>query len=299
MLVVGLTIVVLSTLVLFVPLFLVAVVKLLVPVRPVRDACSRVLARIAELWAGVNNLMMDVLTTTRFEVEGVAGLRRDATYVVVSNHQSWVDIPVLQKAFGGRIPLMRFFLKQQLIWVPLLGFAWWALDYPFMKRFSREKVRRRPELAGKDLETTRKACERYRRIPVTVMNFLEGTRFSPAKRDAGHGGYRHLLSPKAGGLAYVIAAMGPQIESLLDVTIIYPPGVGSIRDLFMNRIPWVKVVVRNRGIPQELVDGDYAADPRFRERFQEWVSRMWREKDELLDAHLTAGGHGSAREDAS
>ncbi len=67
-------------------------------------------------------------------MQGVDSLHQRGWYLVSSNHQSWVDILVLQRIFHGRIPFLKFFLKQELIWVPVIGLAWWALDFPFMKR---------------------------------------------------------------------------------------------------------------------------------------------------------------------
>jgi 1-acyl-sn-glycerol-3-phosphate acyltransferase len=204
------------------PLFAFTLIKVVLPIRAIRLACSRVLIVIAESWIAVNSALFDIFTRIRWQVEGLDGLRRDGNYLVLCNHQSWVDIPVLQKVFNRRIPFLRFFLKQQLIWVPLLGPAWWALDFPFMKRYSRETLLRHPELQGKDREATRLACEKFRHMPVSVMNFAEGTRFTPAKHDAQSSPYRYLLRPKAGGVAFVLDAMGDALHAILDVTIVYP-----------------------------------------------------------------------------
>ena len=119
------------------------------------------------------------------------GLARHEWYLMTSNHQSWADILVLQKVTNRRVPSLKFFLKQELIWVPLLGLAWWALDFPFMKRYSRAQLEKRPELKGKDMETTRKACEKYAHYPVSVMNFFEGTRFTEEKHRQQNSPYRH------------------------------------------------------------------------------------------------------------
>ena len=180
--------------------------------------------------------MIDLCTHTRFVVDEQAALHRDGHYLVLANHQSWVDIPVLQKCFNRRIPLLRFFLKSQLFWVPLMGLAWWALDFPFMKRYTREQVERRPELAGRDIASTRRACEKFRSIPVAVMNFIEGTRFTPAKHAAQQSPYRHLLKPKSGGVAFVIDAMGDGLQAILDVTIVYPGGRPTLLDLFGDKV---------------------------------------------------------------
>jgi 1-acyl-sn-glycerol-3-phosphate acyltransferase len=242
---------------------------------------------IAESWIGVNSRMIDAFTRTRFRVEGMETLRYAGHYLVLANHQSWVDIPVLQKVFNRRIPLLRFFLKSQLFWVPLLGLAWWALDFPFMKRYSKQQLARRPELAGRDLAVTRAACEKFRHIPVSVMNFVEGTRFTLAKHAQQGAPYRHLLRPKAGGVAFVLGAMGEAIESVLDVTVSYDIGKPSLVDLFTDRIGEVRVRVQERPVPAGLAGGDYENDADYRARFQAWVNQLWADKDALLASWKT------------
>jgi 1-acyl-sn-glycerol-3-phosphate acyltransferase len=268
-----------STLLHVMSLFAVTIVKALLPLPAVRRICNPLLTGIAESWIGFNSWMIGRFTRTRFVVEGDDGLHYNGHYLVLANHQSWVDVPVLQKVFNRRIPLLRFFLKSQLLWVPLLGLAWWALDFPFMKRYSREAITRRPELAGRDIEATRRACARFREIPVSVMNFVEGTRFTDAKHAAQDSPYRFLLRPKAGGVAFVLDAMGDGLQSILDVTLVYPGGRSGFADLFADRIGMVRVQVRERPIPTELVGGDYQNDAVFRERFQAWMNAIWAEKD--------------------
>ena len=269
-----------------VPLLVVAVVKALLPIERLRAASSRWLTGIAESWIGVNGWMLDRFSRTRVQVEEDAVLEPDGHYLVLANHQSWVDIVVLQRVFNRRIPLMRFFLKRQLIWVPLLGVAWWALDFPFMARHTREQIQRRPELAGRDIEATRRACEKFRAIPVAIMNFVEGTRFTPAKHARQASPYRHLLKPRAGGVAFVLDAMGDGLHAILDVTIAYPGGRPSLVDLIANRVPEVRVQVRQRAIPVELAGGDYQSDADFRARFQQWINGVWLEKDADMERLL-------------
>jgi 1-acyl-sn-glycerol-3-phosphate acyltransferase len=276
---------ILNTVLHVLPLFALTFVKLLLPLHGARVALSRALVAIAESWIGVNSALIDGFTRTRWQVEGLEGLQRDGNYLVLCNHQSWVDIPVLQKVFNRRIPFLRFFLKSQLIWVPLLGPAWWALDFPFMKRHSREQLAKHPELAGKDRETTRRACEKFRHLPVSVMNFVEGTRFTRAKHDAQGSTYRHLLRPKAGGVAFVLDAMGEGLHAILDVTIVYAQGAGSMMDLIAGRIRDIRVHVRHRAIDPDL-RGDYESDAVFRERFQAWVNALWMDKDAEVERLL-------------
>jgi len=272
--------VVLNTLVHAVPLFAAALLKALLPGRRLRRACDAVLTGLAESWIAINSAMIDRLTPTTMEAEGAAGLRRDGHYLVLANHQSWVDILVLQKVFNRRIPLLRFFLKRQLFWVPVLGLAWWALDFPFMGRYTKRQIARNPELGRRDVEATRRACRRFRDIPVSMMNFVEGTRFTDAKHTRQGSPYRHLLKPRSGGVAFVVDAMGEGLHALLDVTIAYPDGRPTMTDLMGGRVPLVRVLVRERPIPPEIMAGNYQDDRAFRARFQQWMNSLWQQKDE-------------------
>ena len=281
-----LLLIVVNTLVHALPLLVLGVVKALLPFAAARRVLGRVLAAIAESWIGANNAMISHLTATRFHVTGADGLQADGHYLVLANHQSWVDILVLQRVFNRRIPLLRFFLKRQLFWVPVLGLAWWALDFPFMGRYSRRKIAKNPELGKRDMEATRRACDKFRAIPVAVMNFVEGTRFTPEKHARQSSPYRHLLKPKSGGVAFVIDAMGDALHAVLDVSIAYPAGRPTMIDLMGGRIPEVRVLVKRRPIPTEVMGGRYQEDRVVRARFQQWMNGLWEEKDADLERML-------------
>ena len=194
---------------------------------------------------------------------------------MTSNHQSWVDILVLQYQLNRRAPFLKFFLKQELIWVPVIGLCWWALEFPFMKRFSREYLERHPEKRGQDMLTTRKACERFRLSHVSVFNFLEGTRNTPAKHAAQDSPFRHLLKPRAGGIAFVLDSMGDQLSAMLNVTIHYPDGVPGFWDLLSGKVGQVVVRCEPVEIPREFIGRNYDQDEGYRLGFQQWVNRLW------------------------
>ncbi|WP_257386765.1 acyltransferase [Tahibacter caeni] len=260
-----------------------AALKALLPFAPLRRCLSRALAAIAHSWIGFNSRLIR-RAGTQVRVDGADGLQREGWYLVVCNHQSWVDIPVLQLVFNDRIPLLTFFLKRELIWVPVLGLAWWALDFPFMRRYSRAQLEKHPEWRGKDLDATRRACEKFREQPVAIMNFVEGTRFTPAKHVQQASPYAQLLPPRAGGVAFVLQSMGPLLKELVDVTVVYPRGRPTLYDLLAGRVGEVRVEVRRRAIPPEFLTGDYQNDAAFRERFQHWLNALWQEKDARMES---------------
>ena len=262
-----------------------ALLKLLVPAAAVHRACDHVLNALASAWVAVNNAWIAAVQPARWDVQGVEGLHPRGWYLVSSNHQSWVDILVLQRIFHGHIPFLKFFLKQELIWVPVIGLAWWALDFPFMKRGRGQGARH------SDLKTTREACEKFKRIPTTVINFVEGTRFTPAKHATQNSPYRHLLKPKIGGLGIALATMGEQFEALLDVTIVYPHGAPRFWDLLSGRLDAVTVRVQQRPIPADVLGSDPVGDKAYRQRIGAWVEQQWSEKDALIDELLRGAPH--------
>lgn len=263
-------------------LFIVTFFRLIVPLAAWRKLCSKVAIFIAESWILCNNVGLILTRDIAITVTGIETLDRKAWYLVIANHQSWVDIPVLQKVFYHKIPFLKFFLKKELIWVPFLGQAWWVLDFPFMKRYSSDYLRKNPHLKGKDMEITRKACEKFKDNPVSIMNFTEGTRFTKAKRDRQESPFKNLLRPKAGGVGFVLSAMGDQLSYILDITIAYPLGTPNFWDFLCGRVRRIDVQVKKLPITPDLL-GDYAVDEQYRIRFQSWLNDLWKEKDLLLE----------------
>jgi 1-acyl-sn-glycerol-3-phosphate acyltransferase len=287
--VIALCLLVLNTLFWCSLLFIVSLVKLALPMRAVRARIDPLLNTIATQWIGFNSAWMLLTQRTQWDVQGAADLQYAGWYLVNCNHQSWVDIFVLQHVLNRRIPMLKFFLKQQLIYVPVIGLAWWALDFPFMRRHSKAALRANPALRDQDRETTRRACEKFALVPTCVMNFAEGTRFTTAKHQAQASPYRHLLKPKAGALALALNAMGEQFHSLIDVTIVYPQGAPTFWEFLCGRTERVVVRIRQLPIPAEFASGDYAGDSAFRSQFHQWLARLWEEKDAQIDTILAAG----------
>jgi 1-acyl-sn-glycerol-3-phosphate acyltransferase len=269
------------------PVYVCIFFKLFTPVGSrARDALSRVAAALAQNWAVCNTWFVENFLPTRWDVRIDASIDKQGQYLVCANHQSWNDIVVLMKTFGNKAPFFKFFLKQELIWVPVLGLVWWGLDYPFMKRYTPSQIKKNPALKGKDMETTRKACERFRNQPGLVLNFLEGTRFTVEKRDRQQSPYRHLLRPKAGGFAFALGALGERLNSLLDITIVYPEGSTGLWGLLSGKLGKVVVDVRQLTVPHEFFVGSYENDPEQRRRFQLWLGQLWQEKDARIAAIL-------------
>lgn len=270
-------------------LFAAALLKAVLPFAPVQRRLREVMHWIAATWIAGNNAWIDAVSRLRWDVQGLPPADLAHSYLVTSNHQSWVDILALQYQLNRRLPMLKFFLKKELIWVPVIGLCWWALEFPFMQRHSRATLEQHPEKRGQDLATTRAACERYKTHPVCVFNFLEGTRFTPAKHAAQASPYAHLLKPRAGGIAFVLDAMGEQLHALVDITVHYPDGRPSFWDLLSGRVRRIDIRLLQRPIPPQFIGRSYDEDAAYRAEFQQWVNTLWLEKDALLASLVDAG----------
>ena len=264
-------------------LFITAFFKLIMPFW--KKHYNLLLTFIADKWILFNTFNQKLMNNIKWDVTGLEGLKQDGWYLVLANHQSWTDILVLQRIFHRKIPFLKFFLKKELIWVPFLGIAWWALDFPFMKRYSKAFLDKYPHLKGKDIEITRKACEKFKTLPVSVMNFVEGTRFTAEKHKRQKSPYYNLLNPKAGGVAFVLSAMGEQLHHIVNVTIVYPDGAMSFWDFICGKVGEIKVRVETLPVSREII-GDYVNNSEFRETFQKWINSVWQQKDMRIDSML-------------
>ncbi len=271
----------LNTLFWFVPIFIFGLIKL-IPFKPLQTLFGVLAKSCASYWVATNSLIQNIFSPYKIELTGLDALQRKDWYLVIANHQSWVDILVLQRVLHNRIPFLNFFLKKELLYVPFLGLAWWALDFPFMKRSSKSQLKKNPKLKGKDIETTRKACEKFKTMPVSIVNFVEGTRFTSDKHTLQKSPFKNLLKPKAGGIAFVMQAMGEQINQIVNVTIHYPDGIPTFMDFASGKMKRVQVHVETQSVDDKLI-GDYSGDNQFRVQFQAKLNTLWEQKDAQLE----------------
>ena len=273
---------ILNTIFWLLPILVFSLFKALIPLRLSKKLFSYFLDLMASNWVATNSAIQNVFTKTRLVVTGLDTLKINDWYLVLANHQSWVDIVVLQRALHGNIPFLKFFLKRELIYVPLLGLAWWALDFPFMKRYSQAFLRKHPHLRGKDLATTRKACAKFKHNPVSVMNFIEGTRFSEHKHEKQNSPFKYLLKPKSGGISFVLDAMGEHLTKIVDVTIYYPDGIPNFSDFVCGRVGTVHIEIHTLDIATELGHINFS-DRNDKILFQKWLTQFWHDKDTRLE----------------
>lgn len=240
---------------------------------------------LANNWISVNNWVIDrVLADTRWDIQidPELELKQDGRYIMSCNHQSWVDTTVNQYVGRSRMPLTRFFTKWELIFIPVAGQAFKILGFPMMKRHTKSQIAKNHELKHQDIVEARKSCEQLLSQPFTLLNFIEGTRFTPEKHKQQKSPYQHLLRPKAGGLALALSILGHQVDALVDMTIVYPDGIPGYGEFWLGEVPRVVVHLRKIEIPAWIFEGNYEEDREFRAKFCQWLSQRWQEKDALI-----------------
>jgi len=218
---------------------------------------------ITNRWLAVNNWLIEhVLSDLKWDItiDENLDLSMQGRYLMTCNHQSWVDTTVNQYFGLTRMPLTRFFTKWELIFIPFVGQAFKILGFPMMKRHSKEQIAKNPDLKTRDLEEARKACQQLVSQPYTLLNYLEGTRFTQEKHDQQKSPYKHLLKPKAGGLALALNILEDNIDALVDMTIVYPDGVPGYGDFWLGDVSRIAVNLRKIEIPAWVKGGNYEKD---------------------------------------
>jgi 1-acyl-sn-glycerol-3-phosphate acyltransferase len=246
------------------------------------------------IWVNTNSAILRFANSSKITVIPKGELILDDWYLLICNHQSWLDILIIQGVFNQKIPMLKFFLKQSLIWsIPIGGLACWCLDFPFMKRYTKEQLRKNPEIRAKNIETARKSCEKFKKHPVTITNFVEGTRSTPEKRLERKSPFKHLLIPNAGGIAFSMATMNEQLHKLVNTTIVYHAPPANLWQYICGKPQPITVYYEVLPIPAEL-RGDYYNDKEFRKEFQQWLNQQWQKKDELITETLSANSRNKS-----
>ncbi|WP_299798278.1 acyltransferase [uncultured Shewanella sp.] len=272
-------------------------IKLILPFTAGRNFLTQIMNKFMWAWATCNGGILFLLADIEWDIEGLEKLDKHGWYLLISNHLSGFDIAVQTYVLRNHIPMLKFFLKRELLYVPMLGLGCWALDMPFMSRTSPAKLKKNPKLKGKDLATTRRACEKFKSIPTSIINYVEGSRFTEEKRLRQDSPYRYLLRPKAGGIAFTLSAMGEQFTNLLNVTLVYPDAKSDpLSEVMHGKIK--KITVKIEVLPVPQVDNKrYLSEGQYRVEFQRWLNQLWEEKDELI--HQVMLKNGVAKEDRS
>ena len=257
-------------------------IKLIMPTNSMKQWINPYIEFISSMWLEGFLWWINWVYQPKWHVDGLERVDPNDWYLLTANHQSWVDIFVLYQLYHKKAPFLKFFIKNELKYVPIVGQAWWALDFPFMKRYSKEFLQKHPEKAGEDIKETQEACQKFSMVPTSVMNFLEGTRYEDHKHRQQNSPFRYLLKPKTGGIAFTIQALGDKFSALTNVTIVYPDHVPTFWDMMCGRFRNILIHVQEDPIPSHFAQGDYQNDPEIRQEIQQWVTKLWESKDQRI-----------------
>jgi 1-acyl-sn-glycerol-3-phosphate acyltransferase len=203
----------------------------------------------------------------RLEVEGTLPEAQRA--IVIANHQSWFDIPIVQEIISARGPRLTFLIKDSLAWVPIIGWICLLLGFPRLRRSGSTTDR------SADLDAVEKAAMHGRDTQHALLIFAEGTRFTAAKRLDQGSPYAHLLHPKGGGLA-AACDIFPSGTPIIDIAIHYE-GTSHFWHCLGGATRTIRIKLTSHTVTRDL-------DPKA------FLNTLWDEKDAWLKACETNAG---------
>ena len=280
--VINFTLISVVTAILAIPVFVLAFVRLILPFGPVLSFVDRINQAVFYLWISNNAFLMWLTNRIKWDIQGADIEKIKGSCFIISNHVTWTDIVMLGQIYRGKIPITKFFL---------------------IRRYSRNELLKNPKLKTKDIDATRKACQNLLQHPSTLVNFVEGTRFTPEKAKAQQSQYRHLMPPKAASLAIALGLIGPHIDCLLNTTLVYPgEHKGSIfMEMLCGRLKHViaRVEVMDKETINAHMVGDYLQDKQFKHTFTMYLRQLWQRKDDLIESLLQQNGYAASTPDAN
>ncbi len=237
----------------------------------------------AHLWWGWCTSAVQILHGIRLEITG-DDIPRHENAVVILNHQSMADITVLlmyAKA-KGRLGDMKWFVKDVLKYVPGVGWGMVFLDCLFIKRNWTDDKNK--------IQAVFQKVIRYK-IPVWVISFLEGTRFTQAKKERsqayaakqGMPLLNHVLLPRTKGFVSTVQGLGDHAHAVYDMTIGYIGKTPTLSDWIKGHVKVVYLNVRRFPI---------ADLPKNEKELSAWTVERYRQKDLLLDNFYKTGHFG-------
>lgn len=256
--------------------------RAVIPLKSFKLFLAKISNQIGDLTVYGLKLIMLLMHGNNIQVINNEKYDMNKWYMAMSNHQSWADIFVLLTVANKKIPLLKFFMKKELWWIPFVFLANKTLNMPFVNRHSKKAIEKNPSLRTKDYENTLKSCKRFLRAPSTIFSYAEGTRFTSEKHKAQNSKYKNLLQPKIGGMATALSAM-PEIDTLINFSVVYKSKKRSAWSFLNGEMKDVKVFIKSYKIPENLKNRNYGSDHLYREEFKEWIEEIWDEKDRKID----------------
>ncbi|MDB9813890.1 acetyltransferase [Gammaproteobacteria bacterium] len=251
----------------------------LVPNKKLKKLLGHISNRIGSKIVELITASLQILHGLKWEFNIAEHLNTQTWYIAMSNHQSWADIFILLAAGHKKMPLLKFFMKKELQWIPIIYLVHKTIDMPFLNRHSQKQIQANPELKKLDYENAEIAAKRFSRNPSTAFSFAEGTRFTDEKHLAQASPYKNFLIPKIGALAIALKGM-PQVNELIDFTVIYSSKKRSAWDFLCGEMSQAKVYAKAYEIPSTLKGKNFDQEEEYRQEFKNFINKIWKEKQE-------------------
>ena len=263
-------------------LTIVNIPRAIFPFKSLKIKLSKISNTIGEYTVYGLKIIMKIMHRDSMQVFDDNEFDKNQWYMALSNHQSWADIFILLVAAHKRIPLLKFFMKKELAWIPFVFLANKTLNMPFVNRHTKKQLEKNPNLRFKDYENTLLACKRFQRSPSTIFSYAEGTRNNSTKHKDQNSPYKNLLIPRVGGIATALSAM-PNIDVLVDYSVVYKTNKRGAWAFLKGDMRDVKVSVKKYNIPENLKNKNYSTDEEYRKNFKIWIEEIWEEKDKEIE----------------
>ena len=280
--VINLCLIVFNTILIATPILVLAIFRLVLPFKPIIRIIEKSNLFLYKIWVQINSFTIALTNKIDWQLDTSSIPKIKNSCIIICNHQSWADIIMICHIFKGKIPVTKFFLKHSLIYIPFLGLACLGLGMPFLRRYSKQQLLKNPKLKYKDIESTNRACKRLIYSPSTLVNFVEGTRYTPQKAKLAKSSYEHLMPPKAASLGVALGQIGHDIDMLFNTTLRYPDNeTDPFFDMLKGRLKTVYATVEPIKVTDNLV-GDYLNEKQFKYSFTLWLRNLWERKDKEL-----------------
>ena len=194
--------------------------------------------------------------------------------LVIANHQAMADIILILclAQSAGRLRDCKWFVKEQLKYMPGIGWGMLFIDCIFLKR-------RWAEDANSIQATFSKYRER--KIDFWLISFLEGTRSNPSKREKSKAyakakklpEFTHVMLPRTKGFLATSEGLYGLYGSVLDLTLAYESTPPSLLSFFCGNTQEIWVHCK-RFDAKSLPKGTGATHT--------WVLERFKEKDQRL-----------------
>lgn len=198
----------------------------------------------------------------------IDNLSKDHSYIIISNHQSYLDTFLIWALSPHNSPTdVIFLLKKELIWLPFYGSYSYLSRYPFIESPSLKAMRKKPELKNKDLTTILESVKTFEGRASLWAIYVEGI--------LNKSNDRHLNKPKTSGLYSLIKALDKPVD-IIDLTIAYPRIGMSFYELITDiskKGTYFIDTIKFNDIPTE------------KREFIKWLNRRWNKKESLLKNH--------------